>query len=133
MYYDWKKMTRYKVIHDSLLTRLIISNQDKKKKWSIVIERQLNFAIVWASLFDLEQKKYSLKTITLKKWLNDSNYCVQWLQILNNNFTSSKSEDDDFTSAITILKAFCDDASKTRALLQNVRSQISLIVRKRFS
>ena len=113
----------YKIKTNILLKTLIQSEIDQRKsKWSIVVERKLNMIIVWSNFLIFEDEDFNFKTTQLKKWFFQSNFVMKWMKILHFETSNSK-----FTRK-NILNRLCENNFKLRKLLMKLKFEICLSV-----
>lgn len=103
---------------EALGTKVVLgstSKAQKKPKWSLGTHRRLSMATMWLGLPDLDSS-VNLKAAKLKTTLEDSRFYTEWF--LDHDIV-------DMANPHPYLHELLDGSPKIRALLRNVRSQVS--------
>ena len=107
------------VREDRLLQKLTSKGASTRhSKWSFPITRKLNCLTASPALLTLEEKGVNIKAGAVKKTMNDPNFMKKWAKAL---FPEENLTDPQMLSRV------CEGAPKLRALLINIRSQVSCI------
>ena len=105
----------YKQAEDELLGKLIVGNQ-KQPKWSLGVHRKLAMLTMWTYLPDLDAK-WDFKATNIKKTFEKPNFFVDWFR--------EHLDYVDLDQPGLYLQELLMGAPKIRALLRNIRSQVS--------
>lgn len=115
-----KEKAEYQAKEDKLTGKLIVggssSQTASKPEWSLATHRNLSLLTMWLGLPALDAK-YNLKATNMKSTLQDKNFFLEWFR--------DKHVHPDLKSPGPLLAEICDGAPKIRALLRNLRSQVS--------
>ena len=112
--------TEYKKREDALIFKFLTfdSGRRKKAKMALGIFRKLTMLAMWFELPDLDEK-YGLKSGHIKNTLSHDKYFLRW-------FGLSFGQDLDSKTRIKILRRMLAGSPRMRALLHNLKSQVSL-------
>lgn len=110
----------YQRLEDELTHKLIIagstSDVQKKPRWSLATYRQLTMLSMWSLLPKLD-RDFNLKAVNMKTTLEQKYFFLDWFRDQIPYPNPAQPAD--------MLIYLCTGAPKLRALLRNIRSQVS--------
>ena len=108
----------YAHLNDDITGKLISlgSLEKKRPRWNLAMHRRLSMLTVWLKLPELDDK-VNLKASNIKKTLERQNFYYDWFR--------GKFPDPSTTHPSELLRLIAYGGPKVRALLKNIRSQVS--------
>ena len=117
-----EEKTKYYAMEDALIGNLIVEGSStetrRKLKWSLATHRNLSLLSMWMGLLELDTK-FNLKAVNLKATLEEKIFFLEWFR---DNHTRPEMKNPG-----PLLLDICNGSPKVRALLRNVRSQVSTL------
>lgn len=112
-----EEMKNYRASMEKHLPFIIKPSANKKRpKFNLGVFRKMNMLSIWHPLVELEEKGLDLRATNQRKLLDDTNLANRWFDTL------SPTDSLDNTAR---LMTMCTSAPGTRALLKNMKSQVS--------
>lgn len=116
--YNDDEAKRYRAIEDEITGINVVagssSEKQKKPRWSLATHRKLTMSTMWLKLPDLDNE-VNLRATNLKSTLENRFFFMDWFNVVGM----------DLSNPAPYLQQLLEGAPKIRALLRNVRSQVS--------